>query len=108
MRRFSCKFAFRAGFSVVICFRAGCQRARNANPAERDARNANPAESVARNANPTEAHGVQSQETMGKIHGSVTRLGSIVLTNAYYAEFAQKRKLLSAKLLTLFVQRPSS
>ena len=98
MRRFSCKFAFRAGFSVVICFRAGCQRARNANPAE----------SVARNANPTEAHGVQSQETMGKIHGSVTRLGSIVLTNAYYAEFAQKRKLLSAKLLTLFVQRPSS
>ena len=41
-----------------------------------------------------------------KIHGSVTRPGSIVLTSADYAEFAQKRKYLSAKLLTLFVEYP--
>lgn len=41
-----------------------------------------------------------------KIHGSVSRAGSIVLTSADYAEFAQKRKYLSAKLLTLFVEYP--
>jgi len=41
-----------------------------------------------------------------KIHGSVTRPRSIVLTSADYAEFAQKRKYLSAKLLTLFVEYP--
>ncbi len=41
-----------------------------------------------------------------KIHGSVTRPGSIVLTSADYAEFVQKRKYLSAKLLTLFVEYP--
>ena len=41
-----------------------------------------------------------------KIHGSVTRPGSIILTSADYAEFAQKRKYLSAKLLTLFVEYP--
>lgn len=41
-----------------------------------------------------------------KIHGSVTKPGSIVLTSADYAEFAQKRKYLSAKLLTLFVEYP--
>lgn len=41
-----------------------------------------------------------------KIHGSVTRPASIVLTSADYAEFAQKRKYLSAKLLTLFVEYP--
>ncbi len=34
-----------------------------------------------------------------KIHGSVTRPGGIVLTSADYAEFAQKRKYLSAKPL---------
>jgi len=41
-----------------------------------------------------------------KIHGSVTKPESIVLTSADYAEFAQKRKYLSAKLLTLFVEYP--
>lgn len=41
-----------------------------------------------------------------KIHGSITRPGSIVLTNADYVEFAQKRKYLSAKLLTIFVEYP--
>lgn len=41
-----------------------------------------------------------------KIHGSITRPGNIVLTSADYDEFAQKRKYLSAKLLTLFVEYP--
>ena len=41
-----------------------------------------------------------------KIHGSVTRPGSIVLTSADYNEFEHKRKYLSAKLLTLFVEYP--
>lgn len=41
-----------------------------------------------------------------KIHGSVTKPSSIVLTSADYAEFAQKRKYLSAKLLALFVEYP--
>ncbi|WP_165172258.1 SIR2 family protein [Adlercreutzia sp. ZJ242] len=41
-----------------------------------------------------------------KIHGSILRADSIVLTSADYTEFAQKRKYLSAKLLTLFVEYP--
>lgn len=41
-----------------------------------------------------------------KIHGSVEKPESIVLTDADYSEFAHKRKYLAAKLLTLFVEYP--
>ena len=41
-----------------------------------------------------------------KIHGSVGNPDGMVLSSADYAEFEQKRKYLSAKLLTVFVEYP--
>lgn len=41
-----------------------------------------------------------------KIHGSVAEPRGLVLTSADYCEFARRRKYLSAKLLTMFVEYP--
>lgn len=41
-----------------------------------------------------------------KIHGSVDKPSSLVLTQQDYDRFAQKRKYLTAKLLTFFVEHP--
>ena len=41
-----------------------------------------------------------------KIHGSVSDANSIVITDADYSRFAESRKLIIAKMLTLFAESP--
>lgn len=52
-------------------------------------------------------HGVPfSVGEIFKIHGSVTKPTSLVLTAEDYAEFSAKKKFIAAKLLTLFNEHP--
>lgn len=44
--------------------------------------------------------------TLFKIHGCVTKPNSIIITNNDYKNFKRKRRILSAKLISLFTENP--
>lgn len=49
---------------------------------------------------------IKSIGNIFKIHGSVTKPGSLIITYDDYKKFNEKSKFLSAKLLTLFIEYP--